>query len=58
MQIDGKVKDILSVLTASHPKASLLWERSGGECKGRMSTCRVAHDEVMQFFLKHDPIIS
>lgn len=58
MQIDGKVKDILSVLTASHPKRLLLRERSGEECKGRTSTCLVAHDEVMQVFLKHDPIIS
>jgi len=50
VQIDGKVKDILSVLTASHPEGLLLQQSLGEECKGRTSTCLVAHDEVMQFF--------
>lgn len=35
---DGKVKDILSVLTTSHPKGLLLRERSGQEYKGRTGT--------------------
>lgn len=56
MHRDGKVKDMLSVLKTSHPKGLLLRERSGQNIRGERVHL-VAYDELMQVFLKHDPII-
>lgn len=51
MQRDGKVKDILSVLTTSHPKGPLFGRGQGRNVRGEQVHL-VAYDELMQVFFK------